>query len=142
MKQRATRWLWASLANTAVVGFALSLMGCAHFGGLTPVKVSDVKAVAGTWKGVVYGSSSGPESIVLTIADDGSFDFVWSLQPVGESRGKGTMTIRDGRLFFESQKGGRGLGTVLTNGAGDRVMSVEATLSDNSIVSAKLSPSL
>jgi hypothetical protein len=140
MRPTGVRWLWTALANTAVAGFALSLMGCAHYGGLSPVMVSDVKSVAGTWKGVVYASNSSPESIALTIGEDGVYDVVVTLQPVGESRGKGQMTIKDGRLLFEGPKG-RGMGTLLTNGAGDRIMNIEATLTDNSIMSARLAPS-
>jgi hypothetical protein len=50
------------------------------------------------------------------------------------------MVISDGRLRIEGEKG-RGVATLLTNPAGDRLMSVEATLSDNSILTAKLWPS-
>jgi len=139
MRAKGARSKWTVLATTAVVGLALSLVGCAHFGGLSPVAVSDVKSVAGTWKGVVYASNSEPQTIAVMIAEDGSYDIVVSLQPVGEDRGKGQITIRDGRLFFQGVKG-RALGTVLTNSAGDRVMSVEATMSDNSLLTAQLSP--
>src|SRR5262245_4242563 len=133
------RWWSIVLGATFVVGFAASLLGCASLGPLTPVPVSDVRSVAGTWKGVVYRSSSEAQPIALTIGEDGSYDVVVSLQPIGESRGAGKIVIRDGRLLFEGQKG-RGLGTLLTNPAGDRVMNIEATLSDNSILTAKLSP--
>ena len=104
-----------------------------------PVAVSDVKSVAGTWKGIVYRSSFEPEQIVLTIREDGSYDFV-SAQLIGTLRGRGKMVISDGRLRIEGEKG-RGVATLLKNPAGDRLMSVEATLSDNSILTAKLWPS-
>jgi hypothetical protein len=140
MRSKATRRLGTILANTAAVGFVLALVGCAHLGGLSPVVVSDVKSVTGTWKGVVYGSNSTPESIALTIGDDGVYDVVVSLQPVGESRSRGQVTVRDGRLLFEGPRG-RGMGTLLANSAGDRIMNIEATLSDNTILSARLAPS-
>jgi hypothetical protein len=38
--------------------------------------------------------------------------------------------ISEGRLILEGEKG-RGVGTLLRNPAGDRFMSIEATLSDN-----------
>jgi hypothetical protein len=134
-----TRSLWTTLAATVVVGFAASLIGCASAGPLTPVVVSDVKSVAGTWKGVVYLSGSEPEYVSLTIQEDGSYHLE-SRQAIGSTRGKGTIVISEGRLLFQGEKG-RGVGTVLRSPNGDRVMNVEATLSDNRILTAKLSPS-
>jgi len=133
------RSLWTVLTAIVIVGFAASLIGCASAGPVAPVAVSDVKSVVGTWKGIVYGSGSEPEQIVLTIREDGSYDIV-SAQTVGTSRGKGKIVTRDGRLQFEGERG-RGVGTLLKNPAGDLVMNVEATLSDNSILTAKLWPS-
>jgi hypothetical protein len=63
-----------------------------------------------------------------------------SAQPNGTSRGSGKIVINDGRLRIEGEKG-RGVGTLLRNPAGDLVMSIDATLSDNTTVSAKLWPS-
>ena len=50
-----------------------------------------------------------------------------------------TLVISGGRLIFQGEKG-HGVGTVLRSPSGDRVMDVEATLSDNSTLTAKLSP--
>jgi hypothetical protein len=139
MTSNRDRSLWTALTATVIVGFAASLIGCASAGPVTPVAVSDVKSVAGTWKGIVYRSTFDPEQIVLTIREDGSYDFV-SAQLVGTLRGRGKMVVSDGRLLIEGEKG-RGVATLLRNPAGDRVMNVEATLSDNSILTAKLWPS-
>jgi hypothetical protein len=139
MTPSGTRSLWTAFAATVVVGFAASLIGCASAGPLTPVVVSDVKSVAGTWKGVVYLSGSEPNYVTLTIREDGSYDIV-SAQMVGASRGKGKIVTSDGRLQFEGEKG-RGVGTLMKNPAGDLLMNVEATLNDNSILTAKLWPS-
>ena len=95
--------------------------------------------MAGTWKGVVYESSSEPDYITLTIQEDGSYEVV-SRQTIGASRGKGQIVIREGRLILQGQKG-RGVGTLLSSANGDRVMRIEATLSDNSILTAELRPS-
>ena len=138
MTSNCTRSLWTALTATVIVGFAASLIGCASAGPVTPVAVSDIKSVAGTWKGIVYQSGSEPDQVVLTIREDGSYDVV-SAQPRGTSRGKGKIVVSDGRLLMEGEKG-RGLGTVLKNPAGDLVLNVEATLSDNSILTAKLWP--
>jgi hypothetical protein len=139
MTSNRARSLWTALTATVIAGFAASLIGCASVGPVTPVAVSDVKSVAGTWKGIVYQSGSEPDQVVLTIREDGSYDVV-SAQPRGTSRGKGKIVVSDGRLLMEGEKG-RGLGTLLKNPAGDLVLNVEATLSDNSILTAKLWPS-
>jgi len=139
MKSNRAQSLWTALTATVIIGFAASLMGCASAGPVTPVVVSDVKSVAGTWKGIVYRSGFEPEQVVLTIREDGSYDIV-AAQQLGTSRGKGTMVVNNGRLVIEGDRG-HGVATLLKNPAGDRVMSVEATLSDNSILTAKLWPS-
>ena len=138
MTPRVTRSLWTAFTAT-VVGFTALLVGCASLRPLTPVPVSEVKSVAGTWKGVVYESGSEPTNITLTIQEDGSYEVV-SSRTIGASRGKGQIVIRDSRLILQGQKG-RGVGTLLSSGDGGRVMRIEATLSDNSILTAELWPS-
>jgi hypothetical protein len=129
------------LAVTVIVGFSVSLVGCASIGPVTPVAVSDVNSVSGTWEGIVYLPRSQPGSerndVTLTIRDDGSFDVV-SKKILGASRGKGHIVISDGRLVFEGERGLRGVGTVLRNPAGDVLMKIEGTLADNSNLSAEL----
>jgi hypothetical protein len=139
MTPTGTRSVWTTLAASVVVGFAASLIGCASAGPLTAIVVSDVKSVAGTWTGVVYQSGSEPDSVVLTIQEDGTYR-VESRPAIGPTRGKGTVVISGGRLIFQGPNG-RGVGTVLRSRSGDRVMDVQATLSDNSTLTAKLSPS-
>lgn len=139
MTLSAARSLWTVFTSTVVIGFAASLVGCASAGPLTSVAVSDVKSVAGTWKGVVYQSGSEPDYVTLTIREDGSYDVV-SRQTIGASRGKGQIVISEGRLILQGEKG-RGVGTLLSSHGGDRVMNIQATLSDNSSLTAKLWPS-
>jgi hypothetical protein len=131
------------LTITVIVGFSVSLVGCASIGPVTPVAVSDVNSVSGTWAGIVYLPRSQPGSerndVTLTIRDDGSFDVV-SKKMLGASRGKGHIVISDGRLVFEGERGLRGVGTVLRNPAGDVLMKIEGTLADNSNLSATLWP--
>ena len=124
-----------------LVGFVATLVGCASLGPVTPIVVSDVKAVAGTWKGVVYRRSVfEPENVTLMVREDGSYDVVSAQEPIGVSRGKGRIVIDEGRLIFEGENG-RGVGTVLRDPAGNLIMEVHATMSDNSTLSAKLSRS-
>jgi len=122
-----------------VVAFVASLAACAKVGPATQVTVPDVKSVTGTWKGIVHRSGFEPDYVTMTIKEDGSFDVV-SAQRSGSSRGRGKIVVRDGRLLFEGERG-HGVGTLLRNPGGDLVMNVDATLSDNSVLTAKLFPS-
>ena len=138
MSPNGRRLSWTVL-TAVVVGFVISLTGCAKVGPVTQVTVPDVKSVTGTWKGLVYRSGVEAERITLTIHEDGSYDIVSAERP-GTSSGKGKLVIADGRLLFEGERG-RGVGTLLRNPGGDLVMNVDATLSDNSTLTAKLFPS-
>ena len=139
MTPSGPRSLCTVLTVTVIVGFAVSLVGCAS-AGHSPVAVSDMKSVAGTWKGIVYERSEvEPNYVVLTIREDGSYDVVTD-RPHGVSRGKGKIVISEGRLLFEGERG-RGVGTLLRSRGGDLIMNVDATLSDNSTLSAELSRS-
>ena len=140
MQSSGVRSLWTVLPALAVLGFAAAVAGCASAGPVRPVAVSEMKSVAGTWKGLAYSRDPAQETIELTIHEDGSYDVVSSGQTPGESRSKGKIELRDGRLILQGEKG-RGLGTVLSSPGGDRVMNIEATLSDNSILSTRLWPS-
>ena len=125
------------LAITVIVGFALSVVGCANLGPVTPVVLSDVKSVSGTWAGIVYLPGSERHDVTLTIRDDGTYDVV-AKKNVGASRGSGQIMIRDGHLVLVGERGLHGVGTVLRNPAGDILMKIDATLSDNSNLSAEL----
>jgi hypothetical protein len=135
-----SRLLRTVVTAIVAVSFAASLVGCAGAGGpLSPVMVSDVKSVAGTWRGKVYRSGNfEPEPVELNIREDGSYDIV-VYQTIGTSRGKGKIVVYEGRLVAQGERG-RGVATLLTNRRGDRLLSVEGTLSDNSILSADLLP--
>jgi hypothetical protein len=124
------------LAVTVIVGSSVSLGGCASIGPVTPVAVSDVKSLSGTWEGTVYLRGSERDDVTLTIRDDGSYDIL-SKRGIGVSSGKGHIVISDARLIIEGERG-RGVGTVLRNRAGDVVMKVDMTLSDNRNLSAEL----
>ena len=139
MTQRALRSFAAVLTAAVVVASAASLLGCASYGPATRVAVQDLKSLTGTWKGTVYRSSFAPDSVTLTIHDDGSFDVV-SVLTTGTSTGTGKIVVSDGRLLVEGKRG-RGTGTLQRNPAGDLVLNVEMILNDNSTLTAKLWPS-
>lgn len=127
--------LQGKTAILAVIA-SLVLLGCASFGPVAPVAVPDVKAVIGSWKGIVYRSGFEPDSVALTIHDDGSYDVV-SAGPRGTSSGRGKIVVSDGRLLVEGERG-RGAGTLLRNPAGDLVLNIDMTLNDNTTLTAKL----
>ena len=130
------RLVCSVLALSVIVGFSVSLGGCASIGPVTPVAVPDVKSVSGTWEGTVYLSGSERDDVTLTIRDDGSYDVV-SKRSLGMSSGSGRIVISDGGLVIEGARG-RGVGTVLRNRADDVLMKVDMTLSDNRNLSAEL----
>src|SRR4029450_13124647 len=130
-----------TILTAFVVGGTATLGGCGSFGPPPPVSVSPIKTVTGTWKGLVYlTSQSTPDYVTLTIREDGSYDVVSAQQPIGTSRGRGKIVISEGGLIFEGERG-RGVGRLLRNPDGSLMMVVDATLSDNSPLSAKLSRS-
>ena len=139
MRRSALRSFAAVLTATVTVAFAASLLGCASYGPATRVAIQDLKSLTGTWKGTVYRASFAPDSVTLTIHDDGSFDVV-SVLTTGTSTGTGKIVVSDGRLLVEGTRG-RGTGTLQRNPAGDLVLNVEMILNDNSVLTAKLWPS-
>ena len=136
MTPSSRKRLCRRLAVAVIVGLSVALVGCAIIGPVTPVAVSDIKAVSGTWEGTVYLTGSERDDVTLTIRDDGSYDVV-SKRGLGVSSGKGHIVVSDGRLVIEGERG-RGVGTVLRNRAGDVLMKVDMTLSDNSNLSAEV----
>ena len=138
MRRGALRSFAAVLIATVAVAFAPSLVGCATYGPATRVAVQDLKSLIGTWKGTVYRSSFAPDSVTLTIHDDGSFEVV-SILATGTSTGTGKIVVSEGRLIVEGKRG-RGTGTLQRSPAGDLVLNVEMTLNDNSTLTAKLWP--
>ncbi|PWU21032.1 MAG: hypothetical protein C5B48_11765 [Candidatus Rokuibacteriota bacterium] len=103
-----------TVLTACVVGFAVTLVGCASLGPVTPVAVSGIEAVTGTWKGIVYPTSeSDPDYVTLTIREDGSYDVVSGRHPIWESsRGKGKIVISEGQMVMEGDRG-RGIARLL-----------------------------
>jgi hypothetical protein len=124
------------LCSVLLGGFSVVLGGCASIGPVRPVEVSDVKSLSGTWEGTVFRPGLERDDITLTIRDNGSYDVV-SKKNVGASSGRGHIVVSDGRLVVEGERG-RGVGTVLRSPAGNVLMKVDMTLSDNSNLSAEL----
>ena len=135
------RWLSAGFITTIVVGFVVALVGCASVRALTPVAVSDIHSVAGRWAGKVYSSRDvKPESVELVIQEDGSYH-IESREIHGASHGRGKIMLREGRLILQGEDSSRGIATLHTSSDGHRFLNVEATTSDNRMLSVELTPS-
>lgn len=88
-----------------------ALVGCA--GGppaaaTVPVAITDIKTVAGKWSGIYARdttSSSREDWVELAIKEDGTYEF-GSFRQVGALHGKGKLTLRDGKLYGQSERGG------------------------------------
>jgi hypothetical protein len=125
------------------VGFAVSLVGCASLGPVKPVAVSDIKSVAGQWSGKMYGlrADATPHEVELTIREDGTYHLELHETIAAAGHGRGKIVIREGRLIMQGEgDSSHGVGTLHMGSDGRRALSIEATLSDNSLVSAQLTP--
>ena len=122
---------------TVTVGLWVSLAGCASYGPVRLVAVPDLESVCGTWGGTVYLPGSERNDVTVTIRADGSYD-VENVKHLGVSRGRGHIVINYGHLIIVGENG-RGTGTVLRSSAGNVVLTVDMTLSDNSHLAAQLS---
>ena len=130
------RVVCTGLAITVLVGLWVLLVGCASIGPVRQVAVADIKSVSGTWEGIVYLPGSERDDITLTIQDDGSYEVV-SNRGLASSSGRGRIQISKGRVLVEDERG-RGAATVLQGPAGEVLIEVDITLSDNRNLSAKL----
>jgi hypothetical protein len=98
-----------------------ALLGCA--GGppapsTVPVAIVDFKTVAGKWSGLYSRdttSSSREDWVNLAINEDGTFEF-GSFRQVGALHGKGKLTLRDGKLYGQSDKGGTFVSSLFDRG--------------------------
>jgi hypothetical protein len=74
----------------------------------TAVPITDYKMVAGKWAGNVRGLA-GPRDdegdwVQMTIADNGAYEFSIA-RTIGVASGKGTFTLKDGKLAMEGERG-------------------------------------
>lgn len=109
----------------------------------TPTAVTDLKSVAGTWEGILVGVA-GPRAdedwVRLTIGETGAYEFA-SYRTIGVFSGKGNLTLTDGRLTAQSDKGKMALQLFRDAADGERMLRAEAATSDGQKYSAQLTPS-
>jgi hypothetical protein len=135
------KWL-RGLCHGVLVGGISGVLGCAPVEPLppppsTPVSVSTLKSVAGTWAGVLYTEppSEQDDWATLTIYEDGSYDFV-SVRTIGILHAKGTLKLSGGKLRTETERGS-GVVTLYEKG-GRRMLKLEGAAKDGMHYSADL----
>ena len=139
MKERL-RALCYGMLVWGVTGF----IGCAPVEPLPPppstqVSVSTFKSVAGKWAGILKAIPplKDDDWMTLTIRDDGGYDFV-SIRMIGIFHGKGTLTLIDGKLRTETERGWA-LVTLYEDGP-RRMLKVEGATKEGTQYSADLAP--
>jgi len=113
MKATSKRGWWRdgrARASAALVIVLVVATACASTpsGPATPVPITDFKMIAGRWGGVILGLS-GPRNdegdwVDVAIGEDGSFNF-GVYRTIGAFAGKGKLTLKDGKLTGEGERG-------------------------------------
>jgi len=125
---------WSVCIAALLTLFLLSTMA-AWAQPTTPVP--DLKSIVGKWSGTGQ-SPLGTNPLEWNINEDGTVDVVAGM-PSGSARGKAKMSIKDGKLFYESGTSS-GPVTLLEDG-GRRVLKYDAVFKrDGSRGGAELSP--
>lgn len=105
----------------------------------TPVSITDFRMVAGRWVGTVVGLT-GPRSdegdwVEMTIGEDGTYDF-GIYREIGVFAGKGKLTLKDGKLAAEGQRGRAAY--TLTERGGRQYLRAEGVVKSGTLVSGDL----
>ena len=129
-----------ALALVIVVGLA----GCAGNGSATsgPVAIPNVASIAGKWVGLLEmaGSRDRQDYIEVTIANDGTYRAA-SARTIGILDAKGTVSVSDGKLMIQGERGGKGVGTLFTQtGQPSRLLQVNGTAGDGRPYIVRLRP--
>jgi len=126
------------------LAFVLGLAGCASNGSATvgPVAITDVASIAGKWVGLLEmaGSRNREDYLEVTIAGDGTYR-ASSARTIGLLDTRGTVTVSEGRLLIQGERGGKGIGTLFTQtGQPPRLLQVNGTASDGRPYIVRLRP--
>ncbi len=108
---------------------------------LEPISVTDIKAVAGTWEGIMVRSPAirSNDWVTLTIEEDGMFQFT-SLRTIGIFSGDGQFTVEEGKLIARSERGQIAAQLHRYVGQDNRVLIAEGTAGDGLRYRAQLRP--
>jgi hypothetical protein len=108
-------------------------------GGGTPVAVTDIKAVAGHWAGLMDLPGNSPDQYLeVTVREDGTYQAI-SARTIGVMDAQGTITVRDGRLFLKGARGSQGTATLVSKD-GRQTLMVDMMSPNQSRTTARLQP--
>jgi hypothetical protein len=137
----------ADKSGICALGLAivLGLAGCATNGSATtygPVAITNVASIAGKWVGLleIAGSRDREDYVEVTIAADGTYRAA-SARTIGLMDARGTVSVSDGKLLIQGERGGKGIGTLFTQaGQPPRLLQVNGTAGDGRPYIARLRP--
>ncbi|MBX3300997.1 MAG: hypothetical protein KF693_02150 [Nitrospira sp.] len=120
---------------------ACSLLGRPPSLPLEHIPVTDIKAAAGTWEGIMVRSPAtrSDDWVTLRIQEDGMYQFE-SVRTIGVFSGSGQFILEDGKLVARSA---RGMVTAQLHrhvGQDDHVLKAEGTTGDGLTYRAQLTP--
>jgi hypothetical protein len=124
---------------------AVTLAGCAGGAPATtasPVAITDVTSIAGKWVGLLEmaGSRDREDYVEVTIAGDGTYRAA-SARTIGVMDARGTVTVADGKLVIQGERGGKGTATLFTQpGQPPRLLQVNGTAGDGRPYILRLRP--
>ena len=130
-----------ALVLAVVLGFA----GCVSSGSTTtggPIAIKDVASITGKWVGLLEmaGSRDREDYVEVTIASDGTYQAA-SARTIGVMDTKGKVSVSDGRLLIQGERGGRGNGTLFSQtGQPPRLLQVNGTSADGRQYIIRLRP--
>jgi len=129
------------LLLVTALGFAgCTTSGSANAGG--PVAITDLASVAGKWVGLLEmaGSRDREDYIEVTIAGDGTYRAA-SARTIGVMDARGKISLSDGKLLIQGERGGKGIGTLFTQtGQPPRLLQVNGTAPDGRPYIVRLRP--
>lgn len=107
---------------------------------LAPVAITDYKMVAGKWSGHVVGLA-GPRDdgdwVDMVIRENGTYEYGIA-RTIGVMSGKGTFTLRDGKLLMAGERGQATF--ALLEGGGTRLLRGSGMLYSGTALTGDLRP--
>jgi hypothetical protein len=123
----------------------LGLAGCASSGSATtggPIAITDMASITGKWVGLLEmaGSRDREDYVEVTIARDGTYQ-ASTARTIGVMDVKGRVSVSDGKLLIQGERGGKGVGTLFSQtGQPPRLLQVNGTASDGRPYIVRLRP--
>src|SRR5215470_9781173 len=126
------------------LALVLGLAGCATSESTTtaPLPITDIASIAGKWVGLLEmaGSRDRQDYIEVTIANDGTYRAA-SARTIGVMDARGTVSVSDGKLTIQGERGSKGVGTLFTQtGQPPRLLQVNGTTGDGRPYIVRLRP--